>query len=221
MNYNVSFAIVLLLFVVTSCNTTTTAVQQGNNADIIYTYRNEIEQHKKDLNTSYLDPNKSPLDKDQIKALKKEKGHKWFDINPALRIVGELDTTQIMRDIGFKTSTDRVAMYDRIGIVKFQINSKTYELSIYESHHLRNNPVYKDYLFLPFNDLTNGMTTYGGGRYIDVKREKDDKVVIDFNKAYNPYCAYSDKYSCPVPPVENFLNVEINAGIKLTDKEVK
>ena len=75
---------------------------------------------------------------------------------------------------------------------------------------------YANYLFLPFNDNTNGKTSYGGGRFIDLEiPEAGSKtIVIDFNKSYNPYCAYNHKYSCPIPPSENNLNVEISAGVK-------
>ena len=74
---------------------------------------------------------------------------------------------------------------------------------------------FKDYLFLPFLDATNGIETYGGGRYLDVYIfENQTNIKIDFNLSYNPYCAYSHRYSCPIPPHENTLTVEINAGEK-------
>ncbi len=73
---------------------------------------------------------------------------------------------------------------------------------------------FENYLFLPFTDLTNGNGTYGGGRYIDLEIPKGDTMVIDFNKSYNPYCAYNGKYSCPIPPKENDLNIAIKAGVK-------
>jgi uncharacterized protein (DUF1684 family) len=78
-------------------------------------------------------------------------------------------------------------------------------------------PQYKDYLYLPFKDFTNGESTYGGGRYLDFKMsdiQENQTIIIDFNKAYNPYCAYSDGYSCPIPPSENHLQVFIEAGEK-------
>ena len=80
---------------------------------------------------------------------------------------------------------------------------------------------YKDYLFIPFMDHTNGETTYGGGRYFDVMIGDimDDKLVLDFNICYNPYCAFSDGYNCPVPPKENHLEVAIKAGEKMFNKE--
>jgi len=78
-------------------------------------------------------------------------------------------------------------------------------------------PVYEN-LFLPFKDLTNGNKTYGGGRFIDLVIPKSKTIVIDFNKAYNPYCAYSPKYSCPIVPKENYLTVPIKAGVKAYSK---
>ena len=72
----------------------------------------------------------------------------------------------------------------------------------------------KDYLFLPFMDLTNGVSSYGGGRFLDLKIPEGESIIIDFKKAYNPYCAYNHRYSCPVPPDANHLNIEIPAGVK-------
>ena len=90
------------------------------------------------------------------------------------------------------------------------------QLTLYRSVALSMLPDYKDYLFLPFTDETNGTETYGGGRYIDMRDGdiKDGKVVIDFNRAYNPYCAFSGGYACPKPPDENHLPMAIQAGEK-------
>jgi uncharacterized protein (DUF1684 family) len=78
------------------------------------------------------------------------------------------------------------------------------------------NPTYKNYLFVPFKDLSSGKETYGGGRYLDFETTaiKEDLVILDFNKAYNPYCAFSSGFSCPIPPKENHLNVRVEAGEK-------
>jgi uncharacterized protein (DUF1684 family) len=86
-------------------------------------------------------------------------------------------------------------------------------LNVYQSHTLREKEGYKDYLFLPFTDLTNGNETYGSGRYIDLRIPERETIIIDFNKAYNPYCAYNYGYACPIPPKENKLKVEIRAGV--------
>ena len=105
--------------------------------------------------------------------------------------------------------------YVQYGIARFSLEGVDYQLSIYRS--LGNTlPQYRDYLFVPFKDLSNGQSTYGGGRYMDL-RIKDisaHTLILDFNKAYNPYCAYSDGYNCPIPPDENHLPTTISAGEK-------
>ena len=69
-------------------------------------------------------------------------------------------------------------------------------------------------LFLPFADLTNGQTTYNGGRYLDVEMPRTDEVFIDFNLAFNPFCVYDDSFVCPIPPKENYLDFLVEAGEK-------
>ena len=75
--------------------------------------------------------------------------------------------------------------------------------------------------YIPFTDLTNGEETYGAGRYLDFKIPESEKVIIDFNLAYNPYCAYNHSYSCPIPPKENNLNIKIEAGEKTFETRIK
>lgn len=110
--------------------------------------------------------------------------------------------------------------YKRYGIITFTLQGKERVLNVYQSVALFQNPAYKKHLFLPFLDLTNGQESYSGGRYIDLSTDdiKEDNVEIDFNKAYNPYCAYSNGYRCPVPPVENNLETKIMAGEKAFHK---
>ena len=114
------------------------------------------------------------------------------------------------------TTTERAPLYKKYGIAKFELNGTTLELSIYQNHDLNLTSNNNNYLFLPFNDKTNGTSSYSGGRYIDLEIQKNNnnKIIIDFNKSYNPYCAYNHKYSCPIPPSENILPIEILAGVK-------
>lgn len=101
------------------------------------------------------------------------------------------------------------------GILRFTLQGQMFRLHVYQSKNLMNDPQYANYLFIPFTDKTNGEVTYEVGRYIDLSTEEigSDDFRLDFNKAYNPYCAYiSNKYNCPVPPKENELAVEIKAG---------
>ena len=101
------------------------------------------------------------------------------------------------------------------GVAAFSIHDTVLTLTVYQSQNLMTDPQYRGYLFLPFTDLTTGNETYHTGRYLDfdVKDIKNDHLVIDFNKAYNPSCAYVDfKYNCPVPPRENNLPVSVRVG---------
>lgn len=113
-----------------------------------------------------------------------------------------------------KTSTDRLPEYSIYGAISFKHKGKIYHLNVYQNIELVKKPGFEKHLFIPFNDLTNGDETYGGGRFLDVFENGEDTLVIDFNKAYNPYCAYNHKYSCPIPPEENNLKIKVKAGEK-------
>jgi hypothetical protein len=119
------------------------------------------------------------------------------------------------------TSSGQTATYTKFGELKFEIDGKSYKLAVYQSLSAKRMPQYRDYLFIPFKDLTNGKESYGGGRYLDLRMKEieGDKIYLDFNKAYNPYCAFSTGYSCPIPPKENHLKVAIEAGEKNFAKE--
>lgn len=93
------------------------------------------------------------------------------------------------------------------GIVRFMVGSGYYELTLLRDAD-------RGRFFLPFADRTNGLETYAGGRYLDPQEKPDGTIMIDFNYAYNPYCAYSDGWSCPLPPEANQLPVQIRAGEK-------
>ena len=113
-----------------------------------------------------------------------------------------------------KTTTDRLPEYFIVGKVSFRHKGKTHTLQVYQNIELVKKPGFEKHLFIPFNDLTNGTDTYGGGRFLDITDSGTDTLVIDFNKAYNPYCAYNHKYSCPIPPESNNLQIKIKAGEK-------
>jgi len=104
--------------------------------------------------------------------------------------------------------------YRKFATATFFYGKKKITLVLYQNMTLIRQPQYKDYLFLPFKDETNGLESYGGGRYMDVRMSavKDGKITLNFNKAYNPYCAYNEGFNCPIPPSENHLNLSIRAG---------
>jgi uncharacterized protein (DUF1684 family) len=105
-------------------------------------------------------------------------------------------------------------------MLEFEIDGRSFNLPVYQSKDMMKMLEHKDYLFFPFTDLTNGSKTYGGVRYIGLKIPKEgNNVIIDFNQAYNPYCAYSGRYSCPIVPQENHLDIEIRAGVKYASQK--
>mgnify|MGYP000294803048 CR=1 FL=1 len=173
-------------------------------------------EFQKEMNAKFKDASKSPLTK---KDLKDFKGLEFFPIDDAYKIKAVLSKTPNGAIVQFPTTTDRVAMYKEYGLLSFSIDTMVVKLTIYKEE----NPdlLYQDYLFLPFFDLTNGRTSYKGGRFIDVlttDENSDGTITLDFNKAYNPSCAYSNRYSCPVPPPDNFINTEVRAGVKAYKK---
>jgi hypothetical protein len=110
----------------------------------------------------------------------------------------------------------------RVGTLTFTIHDTTLHLTVYKSLLLSSNSAYANYLFIPFTDITTGDETYGSGRYLDIELSdiKNNFVELDFNKAYNPYCAYSTNYNCPIPPKENNLSIAIKAGEKTFAKKL-
>ena len=116
-----------------------------------------------------------------------------------------------------KTSGSKDKKFFRYGRVSFQVNGTDLSLVVYQNEQLMQDTAFENYLFLPFTDLTNGEESYGGGRYLDleISKLKNNSILIDFNKAYNPYCAYASGYNCPVPPRENNLPIAIRAGEKV------
>lgn len=178
-------------------------------------YEAEILAFQTQLNEDYSSEETSPLTAEQ---LEKFEAHAFFPIDSNYRIVARFEKASIDTSIQMPTSSDRLAEYRIFGTAYFELDSNDYSLVLYQSVRLMRMEEYKDYLFLPFNDHTNGEDSYGGGRYIDMKiPSSNDSIIIDFNKAYHPYCAYTDGYSCPVPPPENNLGLRIEAGIRLTD----
>lgn len=152
--------------------------------------------------------------------LKKEEEKKqlrFYPIQEKYKVTASFKPAENMEWFTMKTSGTMKQVYRIYGTITFSINDTTVSLQVLQSQMLLTNPKYKDNLFLPFTDKTTGNETYEVGRYIDLLLGdiQNDKVVIDFNKNYNPYCAYiSGRYNCPIPPKANNLPVAITAGEK-------
>ena len=146
---------------------------------------------------------------------------RFFPVDEKYKITALFEKKNDSKWFSMETSGTTRKIFRIYGVLRLVINDTSVKLNIYQSQNLMNSEEYKDQLFLPFTDLTSGEETYDGGRYIDlvIGDIVENKVIIDFNKAYNPYCAYvSGKYNCPVPPKENELPVAIPAGEKLFEK---
>jgi len=147
---------------------------------------------------------------------KTRKLFRFFTADENFKIQCRFESATDTAVISMKTSGKTIPQKDfkRYGKLLFTIHDTALQLTVYQS--VQQNPLYKNYLFIPFTDVTTGDETYGSGRYIDIETTdiKNNTVTIDFNKAYNPYCAYSTGYNCPIPPRENYLVVAIKAGEK-------
>jgi uncharacterized protein len=142
-------------------------------------------------------------------------------VNLAYRVEAKLYRDTTSDPFEMKTSTTRKPKYRKYGSLVFLLLNKEFQLPVYQNIELLKDSVYADYLFLPFTDLTNGDSTYGGGRYLDLKIPEANSLIIDFNQCYQPYCAYNHKYSCPIPPIENHMNIEVLAGVKNGIQKIK
>lgn len=174
-------------------------------------YVRAIQKERQVKDSSFLDEKESPLSSEQLKEFE---GLKYFPVDEKYRveaILKKADSTEIIK---LRTSTDRLPDYKIYGHVYFKFKGKEFKLTTYQNVDHQKDSLYKNLLFLPFTDNNSTKSTYGGGRYIDFQIPKGDTFILDFNKAYNPYCAYNHKWSCVIPPRENSLDVAIDAGEK-------
>lgn len=131
-------------------------------------------------------------------------GLSYYPFNPALHLHLALDRDVSDEPITMETSTGDQREYHRAGKIHFDVNGEPATLTVYSGPNGE--------LFLPMRDATSGKETYGAGRYLEPEMTGEDEVHVDFNYLYNPYCAYDEAYSCPLPPLENWLRVPIEAG---------
>nr|WP_199157166.1 DUF1684 domain-containing protein [Pedobacter sp. ASV2] len=180
-------------------------------------YSDQIASHREKYKQDFIKESHSPLKEADLKDLH------FYDADSAYRVTGTVDLLKNEKVFKMPTYDGTSKEFYRFAHITFNLNGGAVTMTLYKSITLAANPLYKNLLFLPFTDETNNKETYGGGRYIDLSSAdiKDGKIEVDFNKAYNPYCAYSDGYRCPVPPEENDLSLEIKAGEKLYSGEKK
>ncbi|HPE99688.1 MAG TPA: DUF1684 domain-containing protein [Bacteroidales bacterium] len=171
---------------------------------------NSVIAWQQEMNREYADSATSPLTPEDRAIFK---GLPFYAPNADFCVNAVLEITPNAKPFIMKTSSAKTPTYRQYGVFHFKIKGQSFSLPAYQRVEMLTSDEYADYLFLPFNDLTNGESTYISGRYMDCRIQKDNLYILDFNKAYNPYCAYNHKYSCPIPPGENFLNIRIEAGV--------
>lgn len=179
------------------------------------TYNDDILAHREKYKQDFLAEERSPIKEKDIQFLR------FYDPDENYKVKSTFVKTENAAPFDMATMNGKTKKYVEYGTLTFVLDDKLNQLKVYQSIALMEDSVYKDYLFLPFTDETNGDETYAGGRYLDFKTGdiKNGLFTLDFNKAYNPYCAFSDGYSCPKPPKENELKLKVLAGEKAFGKK--
>lgn len=176
-------------------------------------HRLRVREFQQTLNLEFSNPQESPLTAAERQAFK---GLAYYPVGHAFCVEAVLVRDSLAQPFAMETSTGRRPQYRKYGELRFVLLGQPQRLSIYQSIDLLSRPGMADYLFLPFTDLTNGRGSYGGGRYLDLRipPKGTGTIALDFNRAYNPSCAYNHAYSCPVPPAENRLSVAVPVGVR-------
>lgn len=199
--YKLSTAlVVVVLMAVVSCST-----DKGD----AYTENILAERVAKD--SAFSIQGESPLEDADIASFH---GLPYYPVDKRFRIMARFERNPDPQPFEMPTTTDRRPIYVHFGTAFFQLEGVDLQLNVFQNQELITRPGYENHLFIPFRDFTSGNETYGGGRYIDAEIPEGDSILIDFNLAYHPYCAYNHKYSCPIPPRENSLDVAVEAGEK-------
>ncbi|MGH2620436.1 MAG: DUF1684 domain-containing protein [Anaerolineales bacterium] len=163
----------------------------------------ELELFRKEKDEFFRKSHDSPLLPKQQAAFA---GLSYFPENSDLLLAVEVSRFPEEQEVKIQTNTGAVQTYRRHGRFKFEVDGQPAELTIFENEHG---------YFLPFADSLAGQETYGAGRYLEPERLLDGRFEVDFNVAYNPYCAYNERWSCPITPAENRLKVPIRAGERI------
>lgn len=178
---------------------------------VVDPYTWNVQHFRAEEDKEFRDSARSPLKKDEIK---KFTGKKYYAVDSSYRVIAKVKLLKGKKKVIMKTSSPKEKEFIEYAQVSFELNGKKFKLYLYQNASLVKKEEHKNNLFLPFTDNTNGSETYGGGRYIDLEIPDGKTMIIDFNYCYNPYCAFTTGYSCPVPPEENYLDTEVKAGEK-------
>ncbi len=187
-------------------------VQQPISAPVVAesTGLDAILEFQKHLNEEFRDPEQSPLTAQERRTFA---GLEFFPPDTTYQVWARLERSPQALPFDMPTTTDRLSRERQYGTLHFELMGRNFSLEVYQSPELIMTEGFEDYLFLPFTDLTNGSETYHGGRYMDLRIPSRDSVLLDFNRAYNPFCAYNVEFSCPIVPEVNHLELPVRAGV--------
>jgi uncharacterized protein (DUF1684 family) len=182
------------------------SAEVGTN-DPLYQREEKIKAFRTKRNHFFKDDPRSPLKEDARKGFK---GLIYYPIDLKYVITGFIETYSTTPKpiyVNLPTNRGKDRKYVKYGRFRFELDGKKYVLHLYR-------PLGEEEVFLPFKDKTSGRETYPHGRYLFIETLSDGRVLIDFNRAYNPFCEYNEKFTCPFAPPENWLDTEIRAGEK-------
>lgn len=173
----------------------------------------QIKKERMEKDLEFSDIETSPLT--GVESIADFMGLKYYPIDSNYRIEVYAEMATGEKPFKMATTKGHENRYLKYYILHFSLNGQSLELAAFQNLDLIDQKEYKDYLFVPFKDLTNGDETYGGGRYVELNKNGTDTLTLDFNQAYNPYCSYNPRYSCPIPPQENHLPIAVKSGEKI------
>jgi len=196
-------AVSLLMFSIAfSCASTRGAIDATHTAEVM--------SHRQKTEEGLTVGDRAPLTKASLANLR------YFDLDKNYKVIADVELSEGEEPFELPTYSGITKTFIKYATLSFELGGEELALSVYRNLEVIRMPQYKNYLFLPFKDETSSNSTYGGGRYINLSTLdiKEGKVTLDFNKCYNPWCAYSDGFNCPIPPAENTLDIAILAGEK-------
>lgn len=171
-------------------------------------YPLKIEEERKEKDETFKNGEESPLTEEQKEQFS---GLNYYPVDEKYKVKAVFSLNPKKEKIKLTYTDGSRKTYLKYGFATFELEGIPQKVAILK-------PVFfedEEYLFLPFYDETSALETYGGGRYLDLEPDPDDFITLDFNRAYNPYCAYNAEYRCPIPPKENKITIAIKAGEKI------
>ena len=180
---------------------------------IYYFYSIELEKKAfiQNINDQRIEKNEDMYKSESSPLFNSDYKIQYFPPNIDFKVLAKINRLANNDTIKFMTSKGTPKVYLKFALLEFKLKGKIHKLPIYKPSKQSD----KNEILLCFNDKTNGISTYEGGRYIDISFKNAQRIEIDFNKAYNPFCFYNAKYICPIPPKENFIDEKIIAGEKI------